>query len=264
MANALDHRLRETQYGFRKNRSCTQPLFILHRLHELALDRTGAFYMLFLDWEKTFDKITHRGLHSALVHLGVDPKYVKVIDALYRNPQFRVSSNGKDSDLRTASTGIRQGCPLSPYLFLFVHSVIMNEVDVELHEQLGHLPWVHSSDHPLSQLAYADDTMVVARSAALTERRLQTIQSKAFQFNIKLNLKKCELIRLNSQNNVCFLTPPGHPPQSVKVVHHAKYLGMVISQDGSPMRNIRERAGQARAAVSSLAKCWLHSTLPLT
>ena len=51
MAKAMGHKLRDTQWGFRANRSCIQPLYILHRLQEMALEKTSAFYMLFLDWE---------------------------------------------------------------------------------------------------------------------------------------------------------------------------------------------------------------------
>ena len=65
MAEAMDHKLRDTQLGFRANRSCIQPLYILHRLQEMAMEKEGPFYMLFLDWEKAFDKISHEGLHNA-------------------------------------------------------------------------------------------------------------------------------------------------------------------------------------------------------
>ena len=79
--------------------------------------------MLFLDWEKAFDKIAHARLHSALEHMGLDPMYARVIDALKANLQFTISSAGGSSKAHTASLVIRQGCPLSLYLFLFVQCV---------------------------------------------------------------------------------------------------------------------------------------------
>ena len=95
--------------------------------------------MLFLYREKAFDQISHEGHHSALGKMGTDPLESKIIDAIYKNPKFTVRANGKQSEEHTASTGIRQGCPLSPYLFLFVHSTIMNEVDELVRQQMGHL-----------------------------------------------------------------------------------------------------------------------------
>ena len=85
--------------------------------------KDGPFYMLFLDWEKAFDKISHTGLHSALEAFGLDPMYLKLIDALYADPQFTVAAGGQQSTTRTAHTGIRQGCPLSPLLYILVHEV---------------------------------------------------------------------------------------------------------------------------------------------
>ena len=99
ISEAMDRKLRETQFGFRKGRSCIQPLYILHRLQEYALDKKGPFYMLFLDWEKAFDKISHPSLHSALVSFGLDPMYIRMIDALYEKPQFTVAAGGKSSSV---------------------------------------------------------------------------------------------------------------------------------------------------------------------
>eukprot|EP00974_Lingulodinium_polyedra_P132737 11222949-Lingulodinium_polyedra.AAC.1 len=60
----MDHRLRQTQFGFRAGRSTSQPLFVLQRLQEMALDTFSPFYTLFLDWEKAFDTISHNGIHA--------------------------------------------------------------------------------------------------------------------------------------------------------------------------------------------------------
>ena len=54
--------------------------------------------------------------------------------------------------MHRASLGIRQGYPISPYLFLFVHSAIMDEVDKEVAEKVGHEPWVHNARTPLSHV----------------------------------------------------------------------------------------------------------------
>ena len=52
IAKDMDHLLRKTQYGFRADRSCIQPLHILHRLQEKALAKEGPFYMLLMDLGK--------------------------------------------------------------------------------------------------------------------------------------------------------------------------------------------------------------------
>lgn len=57
LATGLDETLWETQYGFRKKRSTSQPLFITRRLQDQAECTGDKLFMVFLDWEKAFDKV---------------------------------------------------------------------------------------------------------------------------------------------------------------------------------------------------------------
>ena len=70
---------------------------------------------------------------------------------------------------------------------------------------------MHSAEIPFTQLAYADDTLVVPRSAQLMEVISHHIQRTAAQFNLKLNEGKCELIRINTDNGVHFVRQDGAP-----------------------------------------------------
>ena len=98
-------------FGFRASRSTSQPLFALHRLLEMATQTDTALYLMFLDWEKAFDIISHESLHSALVSMGVPPKYVNVIDAIYSDPRLTLRIDNEESKSHSATAGIRQGCP---------------------------------------------------------------------------------------------------------------------------------------------------------
>jgi len=59
LANALDGDLQNTQYGFRKARSTSIPLAIIRRVLENAEAGQHPCHMVFLDWEKAFDRIKH-------------------------------------------------------------------------------------------------------------------------------------------------------------------------------------------------------------
>ena len=129
---ALDDRRREIQYGFRATRSTSQPIHIIRRLIERAEATGQSLYTILLDWEKAFDKIHPEALLTALTRYGVPPHFTGLIKNIYTSPQFTVAAAGKQSSTAEASAGIRQGCPLSPYLFLIVHGMVMHDVDQEL------------------------------------------------------------------------------------------------------------------------------------
>ena len=71
-----------------------------------------------MDWEKAFDKVDQEKLIEAMTRLGLPQKMIDVFASFYVNPQFRVKDREGKSTYRRQRVGIRQGCPLSPYVFI--------------------------------------------------------------------------------------------------------------------------------------------------
>ena len=132
LEKAIDHRLRDTQFGFRAGRSTSQPVHVLRRLLEKAERTDDSLYVLLLDWRQAFDKVNIEALEVAMQRMGVPQSMVSFISHIYSSQLFEVKAAGHTSDILEAASGIRQGCPLSPYLFLIVHSMIFYDVDHQL------------------------------------------------------------------------------------------------------------------------------------
>ena len=84
-------------------------------------DRGGM--MLFLDMEKAFDRVSYSFLLRAAETVGFGPRFLRTIRMMYdvsRPPQRRIYANGYYSDWFSIQSGVAQGCPLSPLLFLLV------------------------------------------------------------------------------------------------------------------------------------------------
>eukprot|EP00975_Prorocentrum_lima_P070418 12931859-Prorocentrum_lima.AAC.1 len=69
--SVLDPYLSATQYGFRSNRGTADALFSLRRALEVGEGTRSPVYLLFLDWEKAFDKLFHPSIENALIRYGV-------------------------------------------------------------------------------------------------------------------------------------------------------------------------------------------------
>ena len=192
LAKAHDHQLRSTQFGFRANRSTQQPLFVLRRLQDLALKTGSPFQLLFLDWRMAFDKVDHDSMIIALERLGVHRQYVDIIRDLYTNQTFYTRGPFGDTAKATPHTGIRQGCPLSPYLFIMVMTVLFSDVDRRL--RIHGTPtnsW--SVGKPVYDLEYADDTLLISVTKPQMNDILKAIEVEATLYGMLLNKEKQSL-----------------------------------------------------------------------
>eukprot|EP00975_Prorocentrum_lima_P007541 1618398-Prorocentrum_lima.AAC.1 len=67
----LEPHLTSTQFGFRPKRGTADALFSARRALEVGEGTQSPVYMLFLDWEKAFDKLLHPTIEQALLRYGV-------------------------------------------------------------------------------------------------------------------------------------------------------------------------------------------------
>jgi hypothetical protein len=98
-------------------------------------------------------------LFIALERMAVDTTFINIIKQIYKNPTYKVEIEGHESNWHKQHSGIRQGCPLPPYLFLIImtvmfddiHSTVEFENNLEKNRILGTL---------FDEILYADDTII--------------------------------------------------------------------------------------------------------
>ena len=74
--------------------------------------------LLFIDFEKAFDTLEWNFLHRALEIFNFGPKIRKWVSILYNDIESGVMNGGYMTYYFKVSRGVRQGCPLSPFLFV--------------------------------------------------------------------------------------------------------------------------------------------------
>ena len=101
-----------------------QGRFIVHNIRTI-IDTTQHIilkkqqaYLLFLDFEKAFDKLDHKFLFNTLHKFGFQKNFIQWIKTLYTDIQSCILNNGYTSPYFQIMAGIRQGCPISALLFI--------------------------------------------------------------------------------------------------------------------------------------------------
>ena len=96
-------------------------------LDDVWAEKDASVVVVALDWAKAFDCISPEGLLDALRRFGLPSEYLCFIKNVYGNRQFYVKDMGETSKYYAQFHGISQGCPLSPFLFVMLMTVIMHD-----------------------------------------------------------------------------------------------------------------------------------------
>jgi hypothetical protein len=268
------------QYGFCPDRGTPGALFSLRRLTEIHRAHGQPLVAGFVDLTKAFDSVPRPVLWRLLLARGVPSKLVSLIQDLYDGSEFKVTVAGAESAWQPMTTGVRQGCPLSPTLFNTFMDFLARQITHECHlEGLqgitvrfgldGSLvpPPSISSTHPLHQLLllYADDVAALASSLADMQRILLIIERVCHRWGMQLSHKKTEVVVLVPPPPVTPAAPPCPPAPaslqlaggSVKIVQQFKYLGSIQQPMGSLDLELSRRLSLARHAFKQLSKRYL-------
>ena len=220
----------QTQSGFRKFRSTYDPLILLDKKINEALDHKEIALAIFFDLQKAYDTTPRWKVLDCLKDFGFVGALPLFIKNLLSSRTFQVRVGTSTSDPFEQEEGVPQGGILSVHCF----SMVMNTVV----ESLPPGTW---------NSIYADDLAlcISGRSMRTVERRAQLAINHVNQWAESLGLK------ISESKTVClpfhkYQRPPPPDPQlklngsQVPVVETHRFLGLVFNRTHSWEPHIRE------------------------
>ena len=104
-------------------------IFVMRQLAEKMIEKEKKLYAVFVDLEKPYDKACREELWVVLQKFGVSGDLLRAIKAMYQASGQCVRVDGKVADWFEVRQGVRQGCPMPPWLF-----TICLDIMIKMHE----------------------------------------------------------------------------------------------------------------------------------
>ncbi|KAK3565413.1 hypothetical protein QTP86_008018 [Hemibagrus guttatus] len=197
--------------------------------------------MCFVDLEKAFDRVPRGILWEVLWEYGVRGPLLTAVRSLYNRSRSLVHIASCKSDLFPVLVGLRQGCPLSPVLFI----VFMDRIS--RHSQ--GLEEVRFGDHRISSLIFADDVVLLAPSSLDLQHALGRFAAECEAAGMRVSTSKSEAMVLDRKKVACTLQVGG---EVLPQVEEFKYLGVLFTSEGRMDCEIDRRIGAAATVMRSM------------
>ena len=255
--------LLEQQAGFRKGRGTADQIFCVRQMVEKHIEHHDPLYMAFIDLKKAYDSVSRSLLMDILRAEGVPEKLVVLIEKLYAKTSLKVRIKqeiGRGVDI---STGVRQGCVISPVLFnLFLNYILklirpqLEERGVKLCYRIGDSLFKLNKEGLLEMnewgFAYADDLVLLSDTKEKLHESLKIFDEAVTAAGMEMSVAKTKVMQTGKGAED--ITVDFGARGTVKEVNEFKYLGSLITNDGTMAREISERIAKAGGVFAAMRR----------
>eukprot|EP00253_Pinus_taeda_P017813 PITA_17813 len=220
----------ENQGGFLPNRHITDSILLVQEAIHSSISRKEKVFVLKLDLANAFDRVRHSFLYAVLHKMGFDPFFINMIKACISNSWISPLINGRPCATFQSSRGLRQGCPLSPYLFILMAESLSKALDFNRRTGMITGIQIEQGAKNINHSQFADDTLLMGGASITIARRFKKILDQFMEYSGgKVNqVKSC--IYGWSVSNLTIHSIASELGVSYKLNwSHFTYLGILVS-----------------------------------
>jgi exonuclease III len=212
--------INDDQVAYLKERFIGQNIRTIIDIMEFTKITNTNGIAAFLDFEKAFDTVNWKVIEKTLQSYGLGENFRKWVKVVYKNTEACVTNNGYSSPFFVLERGVRQGCPLSAYLFIMVVELLANKI-----RNTKEIKGIKIGQIEIKIIQMADDTTVFVEDLQSLRIVLDIIELFHLFAGLKLNKTKTEAMWLGKWKNL------NDKPLGLKWVSEVHSLGIFFSYD---------------------------------
>ncbi|PKU63967.1 putative mitochondrial protein [Dendrobium catenatum] len=164
----------EEQVAFIHERSIAEHCLLAQEIfHKFRISKNKKGLMdLKLDMEQAYNSMGWASLRHILICYGFPTDFSNLLMECVVDVRFSIIINGRNSKSINSHSGFRQGCPLSPYLFIMCSQLLSNSL-VQRGQKLG--IQISPRGPMITHLLYVDDVLIFSHASVDLANALKTI-----------------------------------------------------------------------------------------
>ena len=236
------------QNGFKEGARTEDNIFALQTLFEKYVKKgKKRLYVAYIDFRKFFDSINREALYYKLIKSGITGRVYEILKSAYENCCFRVKTPMGLTGSFLSTTGVKQGCVLSPTLSNIFQNDLHQIFDNECFP-------VSLGDIVFNSMSWADDLILVSEAKEGLQNCLNKLQMYCDKWGVSINVSKSKCMVMSSgcvtSSNFNFVIGD----EKLETVSTYKYLGLVVSNNGKLHNMIGDRVKKAKRAIFLVRK----------
>ena len=235
------------QTGFLKGRFIGENIRLIDSIIHYANTKQIPGLLLFIDFEKAFDSIEWAFIEKTLNYYNFGSSLVAWFTLFYSDISSCLQNNGWAFDFFPLSRGVRQGCPLSSYLFLLCAEILGSAIR---NDNVIRGIKVLDTESKISQ--YADDTtLILDGSESSFSRSLSILDFFALISGLKVNYIKTEALWIGPYKNSESAISSSKPILWAKDKVYALGIWFSTSNDAYLNTNFTEKINKLQSILNS-------------
>ena len=199
---------------------------------------------IMVDQEKAFDRVVRAELWKCLTERSIFGEILRAVQSLYICSQAAVRTREGETDWFEVKCGFRQGCVLSPLLFIIFMDNIMKRANQE--------------ENSIEELMFADDLALIAEDQIRLQEMVSNLDQQCKNYGMRISRDKTEVMVTSREPIQCDIELDG---ETHKQVEQFKYLGSIFVREGGCKEDVKTRCLKAAQVFYQLSPILGHKEI---